>query len=317
MNLKQKRQAEEAVPEKQITFEDYKMTKNFQLQQEIFNLIRNKIGSSNKDKVQRFYTKLQEELKSKVSMGAVQRIDDLTIRKIQALILEQKTLDDKTLFEDYVKGTGTAKPSQFLTQNLFPTIENEYFPLRYDIGDTQKLSPMSWEQYEALAEERENDIIRDELIDDPKKTITAAESGVDEDEGSAAQEVESKEDNENYALMMQGIREQFFKTLPTAEERTIFDFDRVSNEVHGFKSKMELEEEERKRQIGTFYAEHDVDLLTPEYMDRHMAAFKTDKEIEDEFEETWAGLTSDIYSTLRDDLKSHYDQARLLMKLNQ
>ena len=71
MNYKQKRQAEEAVPEKQITFEDYKMTKSFQLQQEIFNLIRNKIGSSNKEKVQRFYTKLQEELKSKVSMGAV------------------------------------------------------------------------------------------------------------------------------------------------------------------------------------------------------------------------------------------------------
>lgn len=87
-----------------MTFEDYKQSKSFQLQQEIFNLIRTKIGSSNKDKVQRFYTKLQEELKSKVSIGAVQRIDDLTIRKIQALILEQKTLDDKTLFEDFTKG---------------------------------------------------------------------------------------------------------------------------------------------------------------------------------------------------------------------
>ena len=102
--MKQKRQAEEDAPEKQMTFEDYKQSKSFQLQQEIFNIIRTKIGSSNKDKVQRFYTKLQEELKSKVSIGAVQRIDDLTIRKIQALILEQKTLDDKTLFEDFTKG---------------------------------------------------------------------------------------------------------------------------------------------------------------------------------------------------------------------
>lgn len=52
-------------------------------------------------------------------------------------------------------------------------------------------------------------------------------------------------------------------------------------------------------------------------MDRHEAAFKEDKEVEEEFEETWSGLTSDIYSTLRDDLKGHYDQARILMKLNQ
>jgi hypothetical protein len=49
--LKQKRQAEEDAPEKQMTFEDYKQSKSFQLQQEIFNLIRTKIGSSNKDKV--------------------------------------------------------------------------------------------------------------------------------------------------------------------------------------------------------------------------------------------------------------------------
>ena len=139
-----------------MTFEDYKQTKSFELQQEIFNLIRNKIGTSNKDKVQRFYTKLQEELRSSVSMGAVQRIDDLTVRKIQALILEQKTLDDKTLFDDFLKGAGTAKPSQFLTQKLFPTFTSEYFPLRYDIGDTQKMRPMTSEQYEELAEEREN-----------------------------------------------------------------------------------------------------------------------------------------------------------------
>ena len=52
-------------------------------------------------------------------------------------------------------------------------------------------------------------------------------------------------------------------------------------------------------------------------MDRHQAAFKPDKEVEEEFEEVWQGLTSDIYNSMRDDLKSTYDQARLLMKLNQ
>lgn len=117
--------------------------------------------------------------------------------------------------------------------------------------------------------------------------------------------------------MLQDIREQFFKALPTAEEKTIFDFDRVSSEVQDFKKKMQLEDEERQRALGTYYEDHDVDQLTPEFMDRHTAAFKTDKEIDDEFEETWSGLTSDIYSTMREDLKSQYDQARLMMKLNQ
>lgn len=71
------------MPEKDLTFEEYKQSKQFQLQQEIFNLIKSKIGTSNKDKVQRFYTKLQEELKSNVQMGmTLQRIDDLTVRKI-------------------------------------------------------------------------------------------------------------------------------------------------------------------------------------------------------------------------------------------
>ena len=45
--------------------------------------------------------------------------------------------------------------------------------------------------------------MRDELIDEPQKIVSAAsDSGVDEDEGSAAQEVESREDTENYSLMM-------------------------------------------------------------------------------------------------------------------
>jgi len=107
------------------------MSKSYQLQQEIFNLIRTKIGSADKEKVQRFYTKLQEEIRSRDKIGAMQRIDDLTVRKIQALILEQKQLDDKTLFEDYVKGgSGTMRQSQVLTEKMFPEYASKYVPLR-------------------------------------------------------------------------------------------------------------------------------------------------------------------------------------------
>jgi len=51
------------------------------------------------------------------------------------------------LFEDFIKGqTGSAKSAPFLTKNLFPKfIGDEYFPLRYDMGDTQKLPVMTQE----------------------------------------------------------------------------------------------------------------------------------------------------------------------------
>lgn len=99
---------------------------------------------------------------------------------------------------------GTARSSQFPTQNLFPKISREYYPLRYDMGDTQKLPQLSAEEYEELAEEREDRILMDMAIDDPKSVVTAGgESGVDEDDlGAAANEAESKEDNEKYAAML-------------------------------------------------------------------------------------------------------------------
>ncbi len=127
------------------------------------------------------------------------------------------------------------------------------------MGDTQKLRPLTSQEYEALAEEREERMLLDELIDDPKQVVAGGESGVDDDDGSALNEIESKEDTERYAVLLQNIREQFFKAIPTAEEKTIFDFDRVSNDVQDFKKKMQLEEEERQRALGTYYEEHDVD----------------------------------------------------------
>lgn len=34
---------------------------------------------------------------------------------------------------------------------------------------------------------------------------------------------------------------------------------------------------------------------------------RIDKEAEEEFEDVWQGLTSDIYQNMRDDLRSQYD----------
>lgn len=49
--------------------------------------------------MQRFYTKLQNQLR----LNAAQTIDDQTLTKIKALILEQKQLDDKLVYEESIK----------------------------------------------------------------------------------------------------------------------------------------------------------------------------------------------------------------------
>ncbi len=143
------------------------------------------------------------------------------------------------------------------------------------------------------------------------------ESSVEEEDHGNFAEQETKEDNDRYAQFLQEVRREYFATHPSAEERTPFDFERVTHDVEGFTQKLQVEKEERERAMGTYYEDNDADKLSTEFMDRHLAAFKADKETEEEFEEVWQGLTSDIYNGMRDELKGTYDQARLLMKLNQ
>jgi hypothetical protein len=38
--------------------------------------------------------------------------------------------------------------------------------------------------------------------------------------------------------------------------------------------------------------------------------------LDEEFEHAWASVAKDVFGTMRDDLKSQYDQARGLMKIN-
>jgi len=54
----------EAALDKPPTFEEYQQSKSYMLQQELLNLIKTKIGSSDKDKVQKFFSKMQNQLKN-------------------------------------------------------------------------------------------------------------------------------------------------------------------------------------------------------------------------------------------------------------
>jgi hypothetical protein len=55
------------------------------VQEEIYQLIKNKIGTTDKVKIQKFYSSLQQSIHNPQS---TQLLDDVTIAKIQALILE-------------------------------------------------------------------------------------------------------------------------------------------------------------------------------------------------------------------------------------
>lgn len=74
-----------AAAEKPVSFEEYSASKHYQLQQELFNLVKAKIGTADKSNVQQFYSKIQDQLKA---TGGSQKLDDFTMKKIQALIFE-------------------------------------------------------------------------------------------------------------------------------------------------------------------------------------------------------------------------------------
>jgi hypothetical protein len=79
------------------------------------------------------------------------------------------------------------------------------------------------------------------------------------------------------------------------------------------------EKEEKLRRLGVTYDEEQSELLGPneESVDQMLQQLHFEKEGMEEHEDTWQGLQDDLYSNLRDDLRSQYDQARSLMKLNQ
>lgn len=215
----------------------------------------------------------------------MQKIDDITVRKIQALILEQKQLDDKVLFEELQSTGDLSRETPFETSHLFPKVEHEYFPLRQDIGDTQKIAPMSKQVYEELYHERQERLIMDDAIDEGLRNVAATEAAQDDDDNVT--EMDLREENEDYNELIQDIRTEFFKVIPTAEEKNVFAFDRISGDVPSLLEKLENEQLERQREQGIVYEDNDVDQLSPEYIERHLASFRPDKEAEEEFEEVW------------------------------
>ena len=139
---------------------------------------------------------------------------------------------------------------------------------------------------------------------------------LEEEDGGHA--MKQQEEGDGYIDFINDIRADIMKTtLGTEAEKSAFKFDRVTDDLYGFRDRIALEKEERAKAVGNQYDEDDVDLYNEEHIDRIIAQQQFDKEDEKDFDDTFQGITSDIYSNLREDVKNQYDQARLVMKFNQ
>ena len=252
----------------------------------------------------------------------------MTIAKIQSLILEQKQIDDKALYEKILNEEPIESlPSEiYNVENRFPEVVSEYIPLRYDAGDTQKLPTFTKEQYEEFLDDMEEQLIRDiEINEGPEKLMSGASGAVEEEvlpeeaaEEGAVEDGKNKDDQDGYNEFISNIKSEMMKTtLGTEGDKLAFKFDRVTDDIFGFRERIATEREEINKGLRTAYDDDDVDMYNEEHIDKLIAHQQFDKEDEKEFDETFSSLTADIYSNLREDMKNQYDQARLMMKLNQ
>jgi hypothetical protein len=80
------------------TYESFVQTKSYQLQQQIYNLIKTKIGTTDNEKIQHFYSQLSQR-----NVDGSALLEDMTLQKIRALIKEKKEIDEKEAFEKSIK----------------------------------------------------------------------------------------------------------------------------------------------------------------------------------------------------------------------
>lgn len=220
------------------TFEEYSGTKQYQLQQELFKLVESKIGSSDKNKVQRFYSLLQQHLRKQESPA---KVDQATLKKIQSLILDGgKLLDDKKLFAESQKQEGLALGQR---HPLFPTKEDGYFPLRAsDSAKDPQRSQLDYDNF--MLEQREKVLFELELDLDHNKGLMAGQRQEnreeDADEEGAADL--DREENEFYDYNFNRLKNDALN-IKQEHEVKAFGFDRVSADITGLKKRFQVEDE--------------------------------------------------------------------------
>ena len=143
--------------------------------------------------------------------------------------------------------------------------------MRYDSGDTDKLPKMTKAEYEEFLDDMEDTLLREiEINEGPERLMSggAAAAGEEEilpeeDEVAATAGDQNKEDSEAYNEFIRDIKTDLFRTTIGKDgEKSVFQFDRVTDDLYGFKNRIAVENDERAKALGKIYDEDDSDLYT-------------------------------------------------------
>lgn len=157
---------------------------------------------------------------------------------------------------------------------------SEYIPLRYDAGDTQKLPTFTKEQYEEFLDDMEEQLLRDiEINEGPERLMSGAGAAVEEEvlpeeaaEEGAVEDGKNKDDQDGYNEFISNIKSEMVKTtLGTEGDKVAFKFDRVTDDLFGFRDRIAAEREELNNKLRTSYDDDDVDMYNEEHIDKLIA----------------------------------------------
>jgi hypothetical protein len=132
---------------------------------------------------------------------------------------------------------------------------------------------MTSAEYEEFMDDMQDQLMRDiEINEGPEKLMSGAaaledEPLLEEEDGGA---MKQQEEGDGYVDFINDLRADILKTTIGGSEAA-FKFDRVTDDLYGFRDRIALEKEERGKAVGNQYDEDDVDLYNEEHIDRIIA----------------------------------------------
>jgi len=142
---------------------------------------------------------------------------------------------------------------------------------------------MTSAEYEEFMDDMQDQLMRDiEINEGPEKLMSGAAALEDEEE----EDMKQQEEGDGYVDFINDLRADILKTTIGGSE-SAFKFDRVTDDLYGFRDRIALEKEERGKAVGNQYDEDDVDLYNEEHIDRIIAQQQFDKEDEKDFDDSF------------------------------
>jgi hypothetical protein len=105
-----------------------------------------------------------------------------------------------------------------------------------------------------------------EINEGPEKLMSGA-AALEDEPLLEEEDMKQQEEGDGYVDFINDLRADILKTTIGGSE-SAFKFDRVTDDLYGFRDRIALEKEERGKAVGNQYDEDDVDLCNEEHIDR-------------------------------------------------